>query len=161
MIRATGFAPAETPRIELDPYTPVTITWPRYDRLLETPRYAHAQQGQNFVEFTFHPESGELIEIVLTAAGDATVELQTVPPVALAAREAVPVVSWDELEPPGDHVSVTVFDDAVEVRGRGGVPPERVVASGPVAFEFGPDGELLRFILSLSEADRLEFLGSL
>jgi hypothetical protein len=160
VIRATALAPAEAPRLEFDPYTPVTITWPRYDRLLETPRYAHAKEGQNFVEFTFHPDSGELIQIVLTAAGDATVELRPAPAVASSVAEAVPVVSWEGPSASGDRLSVTVFDDAVEVRGGAGVP-EQAVCSGPVGFEFGNDGKLVRFVLRLDAKDRLEFLGSL
>lgn len=160
MIVACAFAPAEEPRIEFDPYTPVTITWPGYDRLLETPRYAHAKRGTNFVEFKLHPDSGELIEIVLAAAGDATVELRPAPAVVPIVAEAVPVVSRGAPSAPGDRVWVAVFDDAVEVRGPEGIA-RHVVSSGPVAFEFDADGNLLRFVLRLDAADRLEFLGSL
>jgi hypothetical protein len=160
VIRATAFTPAAAPRLEFDRYTPVTITWPGYDRLLGTPRYAHAKQGTNFVEFKLHPESGELIEIVLTAAGDATVELRAAPAMVSVVAGAVPVVSRGAPSAPGDRLSVTVFDDVVEVRGAQGIA-RHAVASGPVAFEFDGDGNLLRFVLRLDAADRLELLGSL
>jgi hypothetical protein len=60
-------------------------------------------------EFTFHPDSGELIEIVITAAGDATVELRPAAAVACSVAEAVPVVSWDGPSASGNEGELVRF----------------------------------------------------
>ena len=58
----------DDPAVEFDPYTPVTVTWPKYWQLLDTPLLVRFIDGDDLLEVKFHPGSGELLEIVLVNA---------------------------------------------------------------------------------------------
>jgi len=57
---------AVEPFVTFDWYVPVTVTWPRGLRLLDTPAYEQITWHNGILELKFHPTDGDLIELVLT-----------------------------------------------------------------------------------------------
>ena len=51
----------ERPAIEYDQFVPVTITWPRYHRLLEPLRIVDIQGSNGYIEFKADTITGELV----------------------------------------------------------------------------------------------------
>ena len=55
----------EAPAVDFDWYVPVTVTWPKRQRLLEPPVYRQISWHSGLLELKFHPHDNDLVEAVL------------------------------------------------------------------------------------------------
>jgi hypothetical protein len=161
MLVASAFVEVEhAPFIEYDPYVPLTITWPRYNRSLESPTAVLLRGSRGHVEVKFNADDGELVEIVVPSAA-ATDIPSVVRDWPTPSGLCVPAI---RVAPPSDTLDAPdlrfeayrnglkiCFCDQVE---------REFVGSGPVFFGMGEESSLVSMMVAWNSTERQEFLSS-
>jgi hypothetical protein len=160
MLVVQGFMPAEPPEVELDPYTPVTVTWARYGQTLDPPQYARCRQGRNYLELKFHPEAGDLLEAVLVSAADAIVAAGPLGQPADTPGCVVPLIEKGHRGAETPYLRVIVHDDALDLQ-IDDAAVERWVGSPRISFGLAGNEALCRIVISWSSEERRDFLDQL
>lgn len=159
MIGVTGWVPsAGTPDIEVDPYVPVTVTFPGY-RHPEPPRSVvlRGTGGGGIVELKVRAATGELVEVVVPSGvpAEAAGAFGAVP---LEHEDAVPVLAFPDDSPTYDaEVALAVREDAVEIR-LSDTAPAVFGGTQDVRFGCGEDGELALIVVRVSADQVAELL---
>ena len=150
------------PEVEYDPYTPMTITWPRYRTVTSQLLTRVFGDNGNYLEFKADPETGELVEVVLISAsariGDHPEPLpfrDDYEPVAPCLDMAA---AGSSLSPPTEQASlaVTAYPDLLEIRFP--LVTEALVGGGPVRFGVGGDGTLTALRVDWNPVERDAFI---
>jgi hypothetical protein len=124
---------AEPVSIEYNEYVPLTITWPNASEVLEPPVYVVRQDENGYLEFKFHPSTGILIEIVLTAAPGLTVEQTSLAPLSPEDASLMPFLdSTDSAPETGSPLVIKAYPDYLYVSF--GPDADLWTGSGPVLF---------------------------
>lgn len=150
--------PWGSPTVEADEYVPVTITWPGYLRLSDSPKSMMLDAGGCLLEVKTDRSSGELVELIVVDARrrDLVQEPAPLGPPAFEsgtpcldvqeAEEGITGPSVSRLHPNGLDVSLTPEDVT------------RWVGDSRCVLGFSPSGELARMVIRLDPADvRLAF----
>lgn len=159
MIGVTGWVPAPgAPDIEVDPYVPVTVTFPGY-RHPEAPRSVvlHRPGGGGIVELKVRAATGELVEVVVPSGVPAEVA-GSFGGVPLEEQDAVPVLAFPDDSPTYDaEVALSVREDAVEIR-LSEAAPATFGGTRDVRFGCGENGELVLIVVRVSADQVAELL---
>jgi hypothetical protein len=157
-VRVTGWISASgAPDIEVDPYVPVTATFPGYRTYADAPRSVVLRGAGAIVELKVRAATGELVEVVVPsgvpvgAAGAFGV-------VVLGHEDVVPLLAFpDDAATYEAETGLSVREDAVEIRLSADAP---VVFGGTaeVRFGCGEDGGLVLIVVAVSAAQAAELL---
>jgi hypothetical protein len=151
------------PEFEFDYDVPLTVTWNSYRRLLDRPAYAFLRTGPNLVEVKMHPDTGELVELIVVSG---EYEYSGGPGRPDAPGSGSPCVPRIDLQRMGsnskgdvDGVSIVIHDDGVSVI-FGAAASQWVDGGQKVAFGLTDFGGLVGIFLHLDGPEREELLGS-
>ena len=159
MIAVTGWAAAPgVPDIAVDPYVPVTVTFPGYHRPEPLRSVVlRGTGGSGIVELKVHTANGELVEVVVPA-GVPTGAAGSFGSVALDHQDAVPVLAFpDDSATYGAEVTLSVLDDAVVIR-IAGEAPATFGGTPEVRFGLAADGGLVEIAVRISADQAAELL---
>ena len=148
----------EEPYVEYDPYTPVTVTWPRYSRALEPPISLGLSGAGGYLEVKFDAADRRLAGFVLVSAVVDTRNLPLPVPAfdegsssstaRLAAGERLRRALSGDLP-----LTQIAYDDALEIR-IADQPPLSVFPGPTVGFGSLGNGELGAIYLKYSAEQR-------
>ncbi len=147
------------PRLDYDPYVPLTITWQRYSRLLQSPRIVGIHSEAGYIEFKLDPESGELVEVVVPAA---TPIRAVEPPCTGPGMSGLWVPVIREAAEPAEASSAlrfTVYYDTLKIT-ISGRRDEHLRGDGPVWFGTDETGALSSLTAVWTEVGREAFLAA-
>jgi hypothetical protein len=161
MIAVTGWVPVSgVPDIAVDPYVPVTVTFPGYHKPEPLRSVVlRGAGGSGIVEIKVHAATGELVEVVVPAGAlnEATGSSGSVS-VSPEHQDAVPVLAFPDDSATYDaDVMLSVHDDAVEIRIAAGVPAT-FGGTPEVCFGSGDAGELVTIAVQVSADQAAELL---
>jgi hypothetical protein len=127
----------ERPAIDYDQFVPVTITWPRYHRLLEPLRIVDIQGSNGYIEFKADTITGELVEVVVPSAVAIVMSRQFGAAYSQGSF-CVPVIE-QTMSPEDSAENVPrfeIYDDLLRIV-LSGKPERHVKGAGSVAFGIG------------------------
>ena len=143
----------ESVEVNFNEYVPLTITWTSASEVLEPPRYVELQGETGYLEFKFHPSSGILIEVVLTAASEIQVEQINLSPDSSKDANVMPFLdSRDTVPGTGELRVVKAYPDYLFVSF--GPDPDRWVGSDPVLFGLAGEQNLAAICARWTSSER-------
>ncbi|AQS65612.1 hypothetical protein [Streptomyces pactum] len=133
--------------VEIDEYVPLTIQWPGYARLRQTPQTVVLDVGASLVEVKTDRDSGEVVELVLVDMG--RLESSDTPLLVTGTVESgIPLLSYDESTQDDSVSGVHLHSDGLRVRFRQ-ERTSRSVGDEEAVFGFSETGGLVEFEVRL------------
>lgn len=161
MFLTAGAVSCPDPDIELDPYVPVTVYWPRSGALLDPPKYLRFHQGRNLLELKFHPEAGDLLELVLVSGVEARAVDENLGNVIEADEGVVPTIDpASATSADGTHLAVDIYEDCLRLVLESEASLDRWMGSKLIAFGLTSDSIVSEIRIMLNPMQRSSVLES-
>ncbi|MFD4262620.1 hypothetical protein ACFWR9_34615 [Streptomyces sp. NPDC058534] len=152
MFTIHGIRPHGRHTVEIDEYVPLTIQWPGYARLRQTPQAVVLDAGASLVEVKTDRDSGAVVELVLVDTGRPE-HSDTPLFVPRVLESGIPALSYAESAQDGSVGGVQLYSDGLRVR-FGQERVSRAVGDPDAGFGFSEAGHLVEFGVRL-DLDRM------
>lgn len=158
MITMKQLSSPGSPDVEFDAYVPLTAAWSNASGLLDPPRYAALRDENGYLELKFHPSTGILTEVVLTAAPGIQVEQGNLGPRGQEPNGLMPYLDpGDSFPASGDRLVIRAHPDYLYVSF--GRDPSQWTGTDPVIFGVAEDQSLTAIAARWTPAERESVLG--
>ncbi|MYT22898.1 hypothetical protein GTW69_21870 [Streptomyces sp. SID7760] len=147
----------EGPTVEVDEYVPVTLTWPGYFRMSDSPKSLMLDVGGCFVEIKVDRSSGELLEVIVVDAPRSGLLRSSDPLVIPGFEPGIPCLDVSEEEDWAadaalDRIAPRLHSDGLDLTLRS-QEAVRWIGGPRCRMGFSPEDELVRLSISLEPPD--------